>query len=828
MRKVRFTASLVEQKQHFKLYKSGKKWLILGVTTASFGVLGLTTQVNAATSDTANQTADAQNTTDANSLQQSTVALTNASAATSTAASSAVSRTATASSAAANQSATTVQPTSAAASASYSSTATPASAASNVTNLGAATATEVATAKSAAASTAAVTGQAQQVTAASAVQPTTDSATAGDTTLPVEQTKVSYIDIDTGQEILPASVGREGDLVLDQEVNANVAQILNGDYGYTVYQNLYQWEIDGDDHTPNVGSILGMTLDDAKQKFIDIYDEKVAAYNSTHEDQLVINVNGTEGTTMADYDTYYGATYYYGQNADHNMDNPNSSVLYFEVQGTQNAATDTLNALLDDYTETSYYAAYKVLSEYHVVPILGISVSGVSGKFYSAFNAMMADDYTMVYFKASDIDNTVMFVDTINGTQVGESQTVTGKYGRTVDLSSATLASELPAGYHYATADELGTGETQPTDATMGVKGTVHTVYVAYDQGVVPDGIAVRTNLSDSVSVTADDYYDYSHPQVKTQTGDALSVTADDYYDYSHPQIKTQTGDALSVTANDYYDYSHPQTKTQVGDAVFVTPDDYYNSPKGVVDEAVIAKKTQVGHAVSVTADDYYDYSHPQVKTQTGDALSVTADDYYDYSHPQSKVQLGEAVSVTPTDYYDHTATDTADNGGTTTDSANIDSNHSSGVASVTDTHNRTTASTNADNTTDTAVTSTDNGATADTDVAADHEQTVNPTKTAADKQGSVQATSVADNGRSAAAVQTVQNHSVVQAANQTTLPVPTKSESVTTTTATTLPKTGAQTEQWLVIAGGLTVLGSIGLLGATKMRKRDDGSYEI
>lgn len=799
MRKARFTAGLVEQKQHFKLYKSGKKWLILGVTTASFGVLGLTTQVNAATSDTASQTTDAQNTTDANSLQQSTVALTNASAATSTAASSAVNRTATASSAATNRSAATVQPTSAASSASYSATATPASAASNVTNLGAATATEVATAKSAAASTAAVTGQAQQVTAASAVQPTNDSATAGDTTLPVQQTKVYYADADTGQEILPASVGREGDLALDQEVNANVAQILNGDYGYTVYQNLYQWDIDGDDHIPNIGSILGMTLDEAKQKFIDLYDEKIAAYNSTHEEQLVINVNGTESTTIADYDTHSAGNYTNGKNDDQNMDNPDSSVLYFEVQGNGDDAIIPLDALLDDYTETGYYAAYKVLSEYHVVPLLGIPIG--EKVYINGFIPMMVPDFTMVYFKASDIDNTVMFVDTVNGTQVGESQTVTGKYGRTVDLSSATLASELPAGYHYATADELGAGETQPTDATMGVKGTVHTVYVAYDQGVVPDGIAVRTNLSDSVSVTADDYYDYSHPQVKTQTGDALSVTADDYYDYSHPQIKTQTGDAVSVTANDYYDYSHPQTKTQVGDAVFVTPDDYYNSPKGVVDEAVIAKKTQVGYAVSVTADDYYDYSHPQ-----------------------SKVQLGEAVSVTPADYYDHTATDTADNGGTTTDSANIDSNHSSGVASVTDTHNRTTASTNADNTTDTTVTSTDNGATVD----ADHEQTTNSTETAADKQDSAQATSVADNGRSAAAVQTVQNHSVIETTNKTTLPVPTKSDSVTTTTATTLPKTGAQTEQWLAIAGGLTVLGSIGLLGAAKMRKRDDGSYEI
>jgi LPXTG-motif cell wall-anchored protein len=78
---------------------------------------------------------------------------------------------------------------------------------------------------------------------------------------------------------------------------------------------------------------------------------------------------------------------------------------------------------------------------------------------------------------------------------------------------------------------------------------------------VAADNLPVIDGIQSVIDVTAP-------VQIKTTVGPAISVTADDYYDYTHPITKTAVGPAVSVTADQYYDHTTPDptTTTKPGD----------------------------------------------------------------------------------------------------------------------------------------------------------------------------------------------------------------------------------------------------------------------
>ncbi|GAA3609942.1 hypothetical protein GCM10022296_11990 [Secundilactobacillus similis DSM 23365 = JCM 2765] len=109
----------------------------------------------------------------------------------------------------------------------------------------------------------------------------------------------------------------------------------------------------------------------------------------------------------------------------------------------------------------------------------------------------------------------------------------------------------------------------------------------------VPVTLAETTNLGQMVglvyTVAADNLpavdgiqsvIDVTAPaQIKTAVGPAVSVTADDYYDYTHPITKTAVGPAVSVTADQYYDHTVPDT------TMTTNPGDNSNPQPGETDE---------------------------------------------------------------------------------------------------------------------------------------------------------------------------------------------------------------------------------------------------
>ncbi|KRK36034.1 KxYKxGKxW signal peptide domain-containing protein [Loigolactobacillus bifermentans] len=302
-------------------------------------------------------------------------------------------------------------------------------------------------------------------------------------------------------------------------------------------------------------------------------------------------------------------------------------------------------------------------------------------------------------------------------------------------------------------------------------------------------------------------------PQTRTQSDLDLTVTPKDYYDNTKPgqvdagvlvKTKVQVPDAVSVTPADYYDNTQPgqvadgvlvKAKVQVPDAISVTPADYYDNtqPGQVADGVLVKTKVQVPDAVSVTPTDYYNNVQAdqiadgvlvKTKVQVPAAVSVTPADYYDNTQAgqvadgvlvKTKVQVPAAVSVTPADYYNTTKTQAPD----------TDTNHHE-ASSTTPTTGQTTTPRNSTPAPATAASTSQPATTVPATTAPT--ATVTPAHTAAQPTATPAATAQ----------------------------------------ATTLPQTGAADETALLVLGGLTILGSIGLLGATKMRKRHDGSYDL
>jgi LPXTG-motif cell wall-anchored protein len=349
------------------------------------------------------------------------------------------------------------------------------------------------------------------------------------------------------------------------------------------------------------------------------------------------------------------------------------------------------------------------------------------------------------------------------------------------------------------------------------------TVNYVYEVDPIGDPTAdpqTRTQSDLDLTVTPKDYYDNTKPgqvdagvlvKTKVQVPDAVSVTPADYYNNTQAgqvadgvlvKTKVQVPDAVSVTPADYYDNTQPgqvadgvlvKAKVQVPDAISVTPADYYdNTQSSQVDDGILVKtKVQVPDAISVIPADYYDTAQSgqvddgvlvKTKVQVPDAVSVTSANYYNTAQAgqiadgvlvKTKVQVPDAVSVTPADYYNTTKTQAPD----------TDTNHHE-ASSTTPTTGQTTTPRN----------STPAPATA---ASTRQPATVVPATTAPT--------------------------ATVTPAHTAAQPTATPAA---TTQATTLPQTGAADDTALLALGGLTILGSIGLLGAAQMRKRRDGTY--
>lgn len=89
---------------------------------------------------------------------------------------------------------------------------------------------------------------------------------------------------------------------------------------------------------------------------------------------------------------------------------------------------------------------------------------------------------------------------------------------------------------------------------------------------VAADNLPAVNGIQSVIDVTAP-------AQIKSTVGPVVSVTADDYYDYTHPITKTAVGPAISVTADQYYDHPVPDTTTTT------KPGDNSNPQPGETDE---------------------------------------------------------------------------------------------------------------------------------------------------------------------------------------------------------------------------------------------------
>jgi hypothetical protein len=705
-------AALADTNQHYKLYKSGKKWLLMGLTTLTFGVLGITTNASAATTPTVT-TAPAATTSDQSAASTtSSAAATNDTPAVTTAATSATNETpatttnavsATPDSAVPATSSTAATPTADAA------TTTPAT-----TALGAASATEVAAAKTNAATVAAKTGQPQTVTAAAAVTVPTD---ASDTT-----TELASL----SQYVQQAMT--DNGVTYDSE-RANSTG--NNYYFFGTYDYLGPTKLTGAALSANAAAFANMAVDKINAEVqVNTYQNQLLQSlaqqgitvsvlvqpNFSKVDMSMILGNfenpGYSGTPIpSDYQSVAPATQTVTFINDATGKTIKILTLPANEDGTQQVAAMTQQLTEAGFISVSNNYQAPAATEMTVTEALA-AVQTQLQTIITAYNAANGTDYELNQDYLRPVENDQPYIDhmfLLTSEQLGHeawdasiqqkiSKTaasysdvfgrepaalvdgvVTSNIGSNLNLNDAILNAGYTSDYMYVDWSDYSTFNTDSDEYQAAFSKAAADTTPIYNQLIndptLTQALEVLRSHNEIVSVNAAPFYKDSNftydiqAEVYTTTTDANGTL---WHDTGTSQTVQQT---LAITGISDYLLKQLFTGTELPIAQAGPNTDYeaHFTEARLGDGIHIFTKTQVPDAVSVTPSDYYDFTKPgQVgdgihvftKVQVPDAVSVTPSDYYDFTkqgqvgdgiHVFTKVQVPDAVSVTPKDYYDNT-----------------------------------------------------------------------------------------------------------------------------------------------------------------------------
>lgn len=701
-----------------KLYKVGKRWIAMGLTTAALGIAGFATTASAATTDNATDATDATEqgdsaaTANAAAIQQPQVAIntsnTQTTANTSTVTSSSTTNQATTTTSTAQQQPATTQTVD-----QQTSVATP-----KTTNLGDANASEIDAAKASAAKDYQATGQAQTITAVSDAIGTNEAG----------------VDLATTKTI-------QGDPIAD----------VTGQYYYST-ENVTSKNIV--EHYQNLEPLAGSSVKDYssnKSNQIPLTESGVPVISMESEmpdmDVSQLKIGGlTAEQTFNELGTASAKTYY---RMDGTLYSTNVNVYVGDVRYADGTEADLSNLKFSDSVEAprtinpndpehadllvDYVAdgqnyrtvktvAVRILDQKPVITAAqGITVTQMATNKSpeEILNASATDpeDGDLPVNEVGQVDLTTPGTYRVT-LQATDKNNVTSTVETYVKVISKD-AINIPIEYEDAdTGNTLHEDEASITD--FDTAGGIPT-YAVDGYTISSEVINLSSGAGSVVANFADgtlNYYSELNGQGTLNGTRALSSIPDDklaamgvnqspagtiYLGFAaSPSSITEGYDTASAIRDIKFLYTKdavtPQTKTLMPDPAMVSLQDYYDN------------RTDTGTGTSTTT------TTPQVKTSMPAPVMVTADEYYNNLVPNENGNpTGTSTTGTPVNTGNPTTTNTPTNTSTTTTTGTPTSTSTSTTTTGTPVNTTATTSTTGTPTTtgttdqSTAVTTTDN-----------------------------------------------------------------------------------------------------------------------
>lgn len=201
----------------------------------------------------------------------------------------------------------------------------------------------------------------------------------------------------------------------------------------------------------------------------------------------------------------------------------------------------------------------KVGSPVTVKPAKLVGYTLVAGQQAQTVTLQDKVGHQLTFYYQSDQQNniTVTYIDPQTGDVIGDSQTPAGHTGESLDLGSDSQQIEIPAGYHYATPEELKDGQKQPDDLTWKVTAQVTQIYVVGNQINPNDANAVVVHYYEKGTTTP--VKPDSH--IGGVVGQTVTVDPNNLSVPGYTLVAGQTPQSWQLTAKDGHEFVFYYTK---------------------------------------------------------------------------------------------------------------------------------------------------------------------------------------------------------------------------------------------------------------------------
>lgn len=479
-------------------------------------------------------------------------------------------------------------------------------------------------------------------------------ATATTTDTTAQQTTVTFTTTD-GKTLSQTISGRIGDADFDTQVNAVIADLKAK--GYTVNVNGYQSALHGSGYA---SSLLGVTLEQAEKIITDKMAQSVSDYNTANPDHTVVTVAaGTTDQTAASVISNYAANGYTG----------NETVLLYAYtqENYEQFMERTLLTPLDQDEDAKM--ALQVLSQYNIVPYwkLDGKITTDDGYSITKVNSVMSlptskvPSAVTVFFTPDQQSYQVNYVDDTTGKTI-QSLAIWGATDELLNTDSATqtLSTYLANGYVLVSSGVPATNTLTVvpsnytgTDTTVALAGSKYEVHMTHGTTTYTADNPVPGTTADAMQAT--DYVQVSFKYADKDRTKAFDTIVVPVNETRTVVVDNVTGSILSDT------WALADGQATTLDAIDVPEVAGYTSnyPDGIpaLDVATLVQDGQLGgisYSVSYKANNAtltVDTTGAGDKTPAGQSVTTTTGKSYTVILPSvtgytaSLETIGDAVA---------------------------------------------------------------------------------------------------------------------------------------------------------------------------------------